>query len=87
MIEGGICDTIQHPTVNTKYTKGCTIDLCVKKMHVECARRAEYHMKYDVELDQVEFFCAHHTPLPLCQELKLSLGEQIRNIADFADNY
>lgn len=56
-------------------------------MHIECARRAEYYMKYDVEMEQVEFFCSHHTPLPLHTELKQSLEEQMKGIVDFAENY
>jgi hypothetical protein len=56
-------------------------------MHIECARRAEYHMKFDPEIDTQEFLCMHHTPLPLCKELKQSLDEQIKGITDFADSY
>lgn len=87
LIEGGLCDSIQHPSANGKYTKGCAIDFCGKKMHVECARRAEYHMRYDPEVDNLDFFCSHHTPLPLKVQLKDSLEEQIKNVTDFADSY
>lgn len=87
MVEGGMCDGIQHPSANIKYSKGCIVDICQTKMHIECARRAELHMNYDAELDQVEFFCNHHTPLPFNQELKSSLDEQIKSITDFADSY
>ncbi len=87
LIEGGICDGIQHPHVNGKFTKGCMIDVCNRKMHVECARRAENHMKYDPEIDQIEFYCCLHTPLPMHTELKQSLNEQVANIVDFADSY
>jgi hypothetical protein len=75
LIEGGVCDSIQHPHTNSKFTKGYMIDVCNRKMHIECARRAENHMKYDSEIDQIEFFCSLHTPLPMHTELKQSLDE------------
>jgi len=87
LIEGGLCDNISHPSVNSKYNKGCMIDVCLNKMHIECARRAEYHMKYDPEIDSTEFYCSHHTPLPLKIELKDSLEEQIKSITEFAESY
>lgn len=87
LIEGGVCDGILHPQVNAKFTKGCLIDVCNTKMHIECARRAEYHMKYDPEVDQIEFLCSAHTPLPMHTELKQSMKEQVDNIIDFADSY
>lgn len=56
-------------------------------MHVECARRAEYYMKFDPEIETLDFFCSQHTPLPLKTELKQSLNEQITSITEFAENY
>jgi hypothetical protein len=70
-----LCDGIQHPAVHAKNTKGCIIDICQNKMHIECARRAEYYMKYDAETEQIEFFCSQHTPLPMNTELRQSLEE------------
>lgn len=87
LIEGGICDGIQHPQANAKNNRGCLIDICNCKMHVECARRAEYHIKYDPEVDHIDFLCSLHTPLPLLTELKQSMDEQVANIVDFADSY
>lgn len=65
MIEGGVCDSINHPSASSKLSKGCLFDMCQNKMHIECARRAEYFMKQNYDIDAVEFYCSQHTPLPL----------------------
>lgn len=63
------------------------MEVCKNKMHVECARRAEYFMKFDPEIETLDFFCSQHTPLPLKTELKQSQNEQITSITEFAENY
>jgi hypothetical protein len=85
MIEGGLCDIISSSL--QKNNRGFLLEVCKNKMHVECARRAEYYMKFDPEIETLDFFCSQHTPLPLKIELKQSLNEQITNITEFVENY
>lgn len=75
MIEGGLCDSVTNGQLSSKNNKGCLVEVCQNKMHIECARRAEYFMKYDPEIETLEFYCSEHTPLPLKTELKQSIDD------------
>jgi hypothetical protein len=70
-LEGGLFESVRpKPIPNEKSYEACT-----RKMHIECARRAEYFMQYDGETETFEMYCSAHCPMPMKTELKQSLDE------------